>query len=382
MDASELNKFINEAVVSEVRKILLEETSDKGIYHIYCDGQPVETFETEEEANADLEVYKKQYPKKEFTIEKGVYDSEDDMLETLDSLSDELEEVDNKIMEPKRVKVGSMAEAILDAKTKGLKKFKLGDKEVDVEAEWKTLEEEEGFGDVELEEGDDCQTCNGEQGESCDECGQEVCECGVVKETRNGKRILRLKESDFLNMVKTMVNESVPGLNVTANAQKESKKHNDDNTKDVEKKLKDYLSFDGNDNPEFPNQIKSGGKKARKNTEEQDEFVADNRGKGVEEADYDLEPSKKFKERAKNALSGDTTMGNSQDAANVVKSKTGENLLKKAERKGKEKGKTPMYNKDVQPVKIVKESKNAKVSVLEEELKRIKNLANYDKKTQ
>ena len=41
---------------------------------------------------------------------------------------------------------------------------------------------------------------------------------------------------------------------------------------------------------------------------------------------YEYEPSENFKKRLKMALEGDVTMGNSQEAANVVKTKTGENL--------------------------------------------------------
>jgi hypothetical protein len=41
-----------------------------------------------------------------------------------------------------------------------------------------------------------------------------------------------------------------------------------------------------------------------------------------------------------------------------------------------------MYNKDVQPVKMVKESTTNFKNVLEEEIKKMKNIAGYDKKTQ
>ena len=41
-----------------------------------------------------------------------------------------------------------------------------------------------------------------------------------------------------------------------------------------------------------------------------------------------------------------------------------------------------MYNQDVSPTKEVNESKNSLSSILEEEIKKMKNIASYDKKTQ
>jgi hypothetical protein len=73
-------------------------------------------------------------------------------------------------------------------------------------------------------------------------------------------------------------------------------------------------------------------------------------------------------------------MGNSQDEANVVKSDLGKNIKKIAERKEKKRKEAPMYNKDAQPVKIVKESEKPKV--LLEEMEKMKKLSFYNKKTQ
>ena len=73
--------------------------------------------------------------------------------------------------------------------------------------------------------------------------------------------------------------------------------------------MKDYLSFDGNDNPEFPKAIGKGDKVARENTPEQEDEIAKNYA-GLENLDYDIEPDEKFKERLKKAIEGHTTMGN------------------------------------------------------------------------
>jgi hypothetical protein len=150
----------------------------------------------------------------------------------------------------------------------------------------------------------------------------------------------------------------------------------------VAKKLKGVNSFDGNDNPEFPKPIGKGEKVARQNTPEQEDEIAVQRGGGLEDLNYDIEPSQQFKDRLKKSLEGHTTTGNAQDAGNVIKSDLGKDIAKKVERKAELRKNRVMYNKDVQPVKIVKESKNNLSSILEEEIKKMKNIAGYDKKTQ
>jgi hypothetical protein len=156
---------------------------------------------------------------------------------------------------------------------------------------------------------------------------------------------------------------------------------------DVEKKLKDVSTFNGNDNPEFPNQINKGEKVAQRTTDEENETIEDYKGGGMEDLNYDYEPSEKFKVRLKKALEGDSTMGNSQDAANVIPSKTGENISKKAERKAKKISSEPQISwghswKDPEGVNIVKESKTTMSSILEEEVQRMKKIFGYDEKTQ
>jgi hypothetical protein len=102
----------------------------------------------------------------------------------------------------------------------------------------------------------------------------------------------------------------------------------------------------------------------------------------LEDLDYVNEPSENFKKRLKMALEGDPLMGNSQDAANVIKTDTGKNLLKKVLRKDKKEDEAPMYNKDPQPSKYVNESKFKFSELLNEEISKMKNIASYNKKTQ
>jgi IMP dehydrogenase/GMP reductase len=137
-----------------------------------------------------------------------------------------------------------------------------------------------------------CEQCGGmlnEEG-SCDECG------GGMYESK--KKKLRLKESELVNLITKMVNESIPGLEAAKNSHKESGKENNAHLADVDKKMKDYLSFDGNDNPEFPKAIGKGDKVARKNTPEQEDEIKKNFA-GLENLDYDIEPSEQFKKRLK-----------------------------------------------------------------------------------
>lgn len=55
-------------------------------------------------------------------------------------------------------------------------------------------------------------------------------------------------------------------------------------------------------------------------TEKQEEYIEDvMRGGTMINLEYDVEPSEGFKNRLKMALEGDRKMGNSQEAANVIK---------------------------------------------------------------
>jgi hypothetical protein len=196
------------------------------------------------------------------------------------------------------------------------------------------------------------------------------------------KNTIRLTEKELVQMIKNIAEAAIPGMVTYQSAHKGSGEQNKKALADTEKKIKDSLSFDGNDNPEFPKQIGKGEKVARQNTEEQDEEVADNRGGGMEDLDYDYEPSDSFKERLKMSLIGDTKMGNSHDAANVIPSKLGEKIIKKVERRKKAIEDAPMYEKDAQPVKEVNESETANQTILNEEMNRMKEMLSYNKKTQ
>jgi hypothetical protein len=227
-------------------------------------------------------------------------------------------------------------------------------------------DEEEGMDDSEEED-------MAEEKMTCEKCGKDLCECGGMMES---KKSLRLNETELISLITKVVNESFPGATIHKAVRTGSGKQNSDSLTDVEKKIKEFLNFDGNDNPEFPNQI-GGEVKARRADEDEADEVATIRGGGLEDLAYDLDLTKETQDKHEKALTGDSKMGNSQDAANVIPSKLGEKIIKKVKRKHEEESKAPMYAKDPQPTTIVKESK-----IVSEEILRMKQMASYNKKTQ
>lgn len=414
MNLSDLNNLIESIASEEIKKTIISESEDnkKQVYHIKLNGEPVETFNSKEEAEEALPKYQEK-DKGELIIEPEIYESYEDMIEKMDQMGQELEEKENQNMENQEPMEGNaFAYAALKAKEAGDETFEFDGETHNVEESWKQLEEEEGMcmecGDKYMEEeltGDQDKIDTNKNGKIdaddfeklrdmkegkhvCEQCGsmlneEGMCnECGTMKESTKKKKVLRLTESQMMEMIKKIVAESVPGQTVTKIAQTQSKKDNEANAKEVGEKIKKATTIPNSDNPEFPHQNNSGTKVARQNNEEENEFVEDNRGGSAIDLDYDHEPSDKFKERLKDALEGSTKMGNSQDAANVVKSDLGKKLVKQAERKKKKEDGAPMYNKDVQPVKEVNETKNEVPSVLKEEIEKIKKMASYNKKTQ
>jgi hypothetical protein len=211
---------------------------------------------------------------------------------------------------------------------------------------------------------------------------------------------LRLKESELISLITKMVSESIPGLEAAKNSHRESGKENNQHLSDVNKKMKDYLSFDGNDNPEFPKAIGKGDKVARENTPEQEDEIKKNFA-GLENLDYDIEPSEQFKKRLKMAIEGDKLMGNAPttEKTNVIPSngaklgeepkdkdgnsiptpETAKKIEKQVKDRSKDKKERVLYPKEPVPVH---ESKVNFSNVLEEEIKKMKDMVNYNKKTQ
>ena len=413
MKVSELTTIIENIVSNEIRKTIMEENNGKKeVYHIKCEGIPLATFESEEEANDALPNYKDKYKDGELIIEKEVYENHDDMMDKLDEMNDQLEETDN--MENTQPMEGNeFSGALKTARDNGEKTFTVDGKEYDVdECYSKQMEEEkEGGDDFEdmlrgrrkkhsyVDNGEETPDEMGEEKKCCEKCGKEICECGGgMYESK--KKTVRLTESELIKLISKMVSESIPGLQAAEKSHTESGKENQEYLTSVDKKMKDYLSFDGNDNPEFPKAIGKGEKVARKNTPEQEDEIAKNYA-GLENLEYDIEPSEQFKKRLKMAIEGDTLMGNGKvtepasikpsngaEKGKEAKEKEGNHIqtpetAKKIEKQVKDreedKKNRVLYPKEKVPVN---ESKVNFSSVLDDEIKKMKNISEYNKKTQ
>ena len=415
MKVSELKLMVENIVLDEVRKTIMEESEgNKEVYHIKCEGVPLGTYNSQEEAEGDMDKFKEMHPGKELIIEKGVYESHDDMLDKLDEMNDQLEEtndMENTEMQPEEG--NAFSGALAAAKIKGDKEFKVGDKEYDVKEEEDCdecgggymEEEEEGGDDFEemlrgrrrkhsyVDNGEETPEEMAEEKECCEKCGKEMCECGGgMYESK--KKKLRLKESELTNLIVKMVNESVPGLDAAKKAHSESGKENKANLAAVEKKIAGILKFDGNDNPEFPKAIGKGEKVARKNTPAQEDEIKKNFA-GLENLDYDIEPDEKFKKRLKMALEGDVLMGNApttektdvkpsngaklgeepkdKDGNVIPTPETAKGIEKQVKDRQKDKDSRELYKK--QTVSVTSKSIN-------EEVEKMKKMFKYNEKTQ
>lgn len=292
MKIKELETIVDHVLTEEVKRQIMEDMGGKQIFHIKCNGEPIDSFESEEEANDNLDKYKKEHPGKQLIIEPGEYESYGHMIDKLDEMGE-----------------------ILDMKNK-------------------------------------------------------------LKES---KRSIIVTESQMKTIIKSLISEDVPGVEITKKAQAGSKKDAANNLKDVGAKLKKAAKFDGNDNPEFPKQI-GGEKKASYANAQEVKEIEDNDNRGTQDLDYDREPSAEFRKREKMYLQGDKKTGNSQDAANVVKSDLGKKLADRGERKIKAHKERTLYAKEFQPVETGKD--NLHEESVQDDIKRMKEMFSYNKKTQ
>ena len=394
MDVKEFDNLLESIVSSEIRKTIIKESVDKKheVYHIKCEGEPVDTCQTEEEANEIVDKLKKEHPGKQFMVEKAMYESHEDMIHKLDEMGQQLEEKENQDMKNTQVDeklVGKQTK--LDKNHNGKidgQDFKIMQGQQDEEEE--CVECGDGYMEEEMTEEKEC----------CEKCGKELCECGGMYESK--KKTVRLTESQLAEMIAKMVSESIPGLEAAKKAHKESgtqnKKELDDMMKDVERA---YSSFDNNDKPEFPNQLNSKTKKAAySNTKDQDEETAKNFA-GLQNLEYDLEPSEVYKKRQKMAIEGDVLMGNApvtekpsikptngapmgkeakeKQGNHIPTPETAKKMEKQIKDREKDKEGRVLYSKEKIPVS---ESKISFSSVLLEEMNKMKNLSSYNKKTQ
>jgi len=202
------------------------------------------------------------------------------------------------------------------------------------------------------------------------------------------KKSIKLSKDGMSELLKKIINEvTSPKMDATtAKAIKDSGTENDAALRAVEKKIKDYLTFKGNDHPEEFHQVGQGEDKvARQNSTEEDEVVDLNRGRGMHNLKYDQEPSKQFKDRLKMSLVGDSKMGNPSDAANAIKTDVGEKMYKGIEKRAEAKEDEPMYAKEGVPVENEgkdQPKRGLKDPKVEKDMLRMKQMTGYNKKTQ
>jgi hypothetical protein len=454
MKISELNTLIENIVSQEVKKTILKESEGghKEVYHIKCEGVPLGTFESEEDAKEALPHYKAKHKHGELIIEKGVYESHDDMMNKLDEMNDQLEETDNmentqmdeklvgnqgkldknhngvidgqdfKIMrgqhdeEEETYEGNEFSGQLAKAKEHGDDSFEVDGKEYPVESN----EEEEcnecgnGYMEEDSADGDDqyhhlpADQQPVHEGQMCNECGgmlneEGTCnECGVTMMRESKKKKIRMTESELVSLIKKMVSEATPGISMYEKNHKLSgsinKKEMDAMIADINK---NHIDIEGSDKPEFPHPIGKGEKVARENTKAQDEETAKNFA-GLQNLDYDLEPSEAFKKRLKMSIIGDTLMGNApttepakikpsnggekgkdseKKEGNVIPTpETGKKIEKQAKDRKKDKDERVLYSKERVPVK---ESNNVSFeNIINEEVEKMKKLFTYNKKTQ
>jgi hypothetical protein len=426
MKITELNMIIENIVSDEIRKTIIAESegTKKEVYHVTCEGEPIETFDTQEDAETYINDNKDKHPGQELLVDKSIYESHSDMLDKLDEMGQQLEEKENTNMKNQEPKEGNQfSGALLKAKENGDEKFTVGGKEYDVEESWQQMEEEE------IREDETCEECGDnymkeeepkegkkftqmimksvtEKTQTCEGCGGMLNEEGSCNECGSGmyeskKKTLRLSETELVTLITKMVSESLPPI--TKTAQDISAKQNKEAMDDVDKKMKDYLSFDGNDNPEFPKAIGKGEKVARENTPDQEDEIAKNFA-GLENLDYDIEPSEQFKKRLKMAIEGDKLMGNApttektdvkpsngaklgeepkdKDGNSIPTPETAKKIEKQVKDRAEDKKNRVRYEKEPLPVKNVNESKVSFSNILNDEIKKMKDMVNYNKKTQ
>ena len=413
MKVSDLNRIIEETISEEIKKSILEESDKKKTaYCIKCEGEYIEICHTKEEAEKKCEEYNNNNPDKKYIIEVETYESKEELIDKLDEMSEKL---DSENMEENQTiselnhddqNENAFVLAADAARDKGEKEFefpkgsgKMHPVTIKSDIDEEELEVHEELEEVECEKcGKGICECGSMEEGSCKKCGKELCECGDMYEeesiNESNKKVLRLKESELVEMITKIVNESVPGLQAVENAHKVADKETKEHMANVDKKLKDNLSVEGNDNPEFPKAIGKGGpdtldpKQAVHNTEDQHEEMESERGEHALDLDYDHEPTDKFKDRLKKALEGDSTMGNA-DGGNTIPTDTGKKLAATAEKRKDRYENQPMYKKDIQPVAVVSEEKEEitettkeENNVLEEEIKRMKSISSYNEKTQ
>jgi len=205
--------------------------------------------------------------------------------------------------------------------------------------------------------------------------------CGCDKMNESKKTKLSLTEEELIDLIEKIVNEEkIQGTSQQDKSMKETGKNNDEYLESVVKKMKEYnegYSDDSESMPKTSGEISDMEKVAYEPNEEVEEYIEDfSYGSGLTGLDYD--GAETNEERQKEYLEGSSKTGNaSKDEdgkalGNVVPSEVGEKFNKIREKGAFKKNQSEEgYNKDPQPVDVVKE-----------DVDKFKKLISYNKKTQ
>jgi hypothetical protein len=234
------------------------------------------------------------------------------------------------------------------------------------------------------------------------------------------KESYRLTESELVSMIEKIVKEqkmtevekpkesklkpiggTPKGYSAYEKAHKGSGKENDDNIKDVTKKMKDYLK-DGSKGeysmepkvfPKGNGELEKMKKTAYELSDDGKEFIDDYLRPGMQTLDYDeIHPNEEWMD---DNIEGSSKTGNNSEWANAVETDENKKLNKTRKKGAYTKAKRAAYNKAPQPVisdktgqesgtglNLKTESVDKKQKQISEEFNRMKSLIGYDRKTQ
>lgn len=240
----------------------------------------------------------------------------------------------------------------------------------------------------------------------------------LEKKSEKPTQLSNLKEQELETFIRRIVqnridevtdldnmDKKIPfGLSKTQKAQRETKKENDEYSKEVVKKMKEYLK-DGSkgeysENPDsFPKgngEMGEMDRKAYKASDAVEEYIEAFAYPGLENTRYDeIHPQEEW---VKKNIVGSSETGNNPKWANAVDTELGERINKKREENLYQKEKDRSYKRVSQPVDRAGENKgdkklddiftkleseeNKKQKLVNEEMNKMKNLINYNQKTQ